>query len=193
MTFFADVADPIPFAGTGTPDGCLAYQVYDPNRLVLGKRMEEHLRSSIDANRGDPQNGWDTDQFPNSVDEMSLALYEIVLGGGFETGGFLFDTKLRRQSVDRTDLFHGHVGGIDTLARSLLVAESMINDGGVEAARDARYEGWGRDLGRDILGGSLDLATLADRATENNIDPAPRSGRQEHLENEVNRHVWSVS
>ena len=155
--------------------------------------MANGIFGSIDANRGDPQNGWDTDQFPNSVDEMSPALYEIVLGGGFDTGGFLFDTKLRRQSMDRTDLFHGHVGGIDTLARSLLVAESMINDGGIEAARDARYEGWGRDLGSDILAGSLDLATLADHATTNNIDPAAVSGRQEHLENEVNRHVWSVS
>ncbi len=172
------------------------------NHATLGGHSFHHevayaiangIFGSVDANRGDPQNGWDTDQFPNSVDEMSLALYEIVLGGGFDTGGFLFDTKLRRQSMDRTDLFHGHVGGIDTLARSLLVAESMISDGGIEAARDARYEGWGRDLGRDILAGSLDLATLADSATKNNIDPAPRSGRQEHLENEVNKHVWSIS
>ena len=171
------------------------------NHATLGGHSFHHevayavangIFGSVDANRGDPQNGWDTDQFPNSVDEMSLALYEIVLGGGFDTGGFLFDTKLRRQSLDRTDLFHGHVGGIDTLARSLLVAESMINDGGIEAARDARYEGWGRDLGRDILAGSMDLATLADHASADNIDPAPRSGRQEHLENEVNRHVWSV-
>ena len=69
---------------------------------------------SIDANRGDYQNGWDTDQFPNSVDELSLALYEILRSGGFTTGGFNFDTKLRRQSMDRTDLFHGHIGGIDT-------------------------------------------------------------------------------
>ena len=115
-----------------------------------------------------------------------------MLGGGFDTGGFLFDTKLRRQSLDRTDLFHGHVGGIDTLARSLLVAESMMNDGTIEAARDARYEGWGRDLGSDIMAGSLDLAALADHATANNVDPAPGSGRQEQLENEVNRHVWSV-
>ena len=172
------------------------------NHATLGGHSFHHevayaiangIFGSVDANRGDPQNGWDTDQFPNSVDEMSLALYEIVLGGGFDTGGFLFDTKLRRQSMARTDLFYGHVGGIDTLARSLLVAESMINDGAIEAARDARYEGWGRDLGRDILAGSLDLATLADSATKNNIDPASRSGRQEHLENEVNKHVWSVS
>ena len=172
------------------------------NHATLGGHSFHHevayaiangIFGSVDANRGDPQNGWDTDQFPNSVDEMSLGLYEIMLGGGFDTGGFLFDTKLRRQSMNRTDLFYGHVGGIDTLARSLLVAESMINDGAIEAARDARYEGWGRDLGRDILAGSLHLATLADSATKNNIDPAPGSGRQEHLENEVNKHVWSVS
>ncbi len=83
---------------------------------------------SIDANRGDYQNGWDTDQFPNSVDELSLALYEIVKSGGFTTGGFNFDAKLRRQSMDRTDLFHGHIGGIDTLARALLVAADMIEN-----------------------------------------------------------------
>jgi xylose isomerase len=81
---------------------------------------------SIDANRGDYQNGWDTDQFPNSVDELALALYEIVRLGGFTTGGFNFDAKLRRQSIDRTDLFQGHIGGIDTLARALLVAADMI-------------------------------------------------------------------
>ena len=97
---------------------------------------------SIDANRGDYQNGWDTDQFPNSVDELSLALYEIVRGGGFTTGGFNFDTKLRRQSLDRTDLFHAHIGGIDTLARSLLVAAAMIERGALERLREERYAGW---------------------------------------------------
>ncbi len=75
------------------------------------------LLGSIDANRGDPQNGWDTDQFPNSVEEMSLAMYEILRSGGFTTGGFNFDTNLRRQSLDRSDLFHGHIGAIDTLAQ----------------------------------------------------------------------------
>jgi len=82
--------------------------------------VDNEIFGSIDANRGDPQNGWDTDQFPNSVDELAPAVYEILRGGGFDPGGFMFDTKLRRQSLDRTDLFHGHIGGIDTLARSLL-------------------------------------------------------------------------
>jgi len=81
---------------------------------------------SIDANRGDAQNGWDTDQFPNSVEDMSLVLYEILRAGGIGAGGFNFDTKLRRQSMARDDLFHGHIGAIDTLARALLVAASLV-------------------------------------------------------------------
>jgi len=147
---------------------------------------------SIDANRGDYQNGWDTDQFPNSVDELSLALYEIVRAGGFSTGGFNFDTKLRRQSLDRTDLFHGHVGGIDTLARALLVAAAMIERGELERRREARYAGWSGDLGRSILSGSVPFEVLAGRVHAGEIDPRPVSGRQELLENVVNREIWAV-
>ncbi len=154
--------------------------------------IDHGLFGSIDANRGDPQNGWDTDQFPNSVDEMSLAVYEIVRGGGFTTGGFNFDTKLRRQSIDRSDLFHGHIGGIDTLARSLLVAAAMLDDGSIERFRDERYAGWDDGLGRRILGGEVDLATLADEAVASDLDPQPVSGRQEWLENQVNRIIWST-
>jgi xylose isomerase len=91
--------------------------------------VDHGIFGSIDANRGDPQSGWDTDQFPNSVEEVSLALYEVLRGGGFTTGGFNFDAKLRRQSIDRTDLFHGHVGGVDTLAQALLVAVRLREDG----------------------------------------------------------------
>ncbi len=155
--------------------------------------MQHGIFGSIDANRGDPQNGWDTDQFPNSVEEFTLPLYEILIGGGFETGGLLFDTKLRRQSVARNDLFHGHVGGMDTLARALLAAAAMVTDGGIERVRDQRYEGWTTGLGAEVLAGSIDLATLADRAIADNLDPAPTSGRQEQLENVVNHHIWNVS
>lgn len=147
---------------------------------------------SIDANRGDPQNGWDTDQFPNSVDELSLALYEILKGGGFTTGGFNFDTKLRRQSIDRTDLFHGHIGGIDTLARAWLVAAAMVEDETLSQPKAARYAGWDRELGADILGGSETLATLAGKVEDGRIDPEPVSGSQELLENRVNRAIWRV-
>jgi xylose isomerase len=147
---------------------------------------------SVDANRGDAQNGWDTDQFPNSVEEMSLAVYEILRHGGFTTGGFNFDTKLRRQSLDRIDLFHGHIGGIDTLARSLLVAAAMLEDGSIERFRDQRYAGWDTPRGQRILAGGVDLATLADETVASGLDPQPVSGRQEWLENEVNRVLWST-
>jgi len=145
---------------------------------------------SIDANRGDPQNGWDTDQFPNSVEEMSLATYEIMRGGGFTSGGFNFDTKLRRQSMDRTDLFHGHIGAVDTVAQSLLVAAALIEEGALEAARDARYAGWSGALGTDILAGNLSLADLEVRVVSGEIDPTPVSGGQERLENLINRTLW---
>ncbi len=149
------------------------------------------ILGSIDANRGDYQNGWDTDQFPNSVDELSLAIYEIVRSGGFTSGGFNFDTKLRRQSMDRTDLFHGHIGGIDTLARALLVAAGMIERGTLERLRAERYAGWTGDLGRSILSGEALLEDIAGRVAIGEIDPKPVSGGQELLENLVNQEIWA--
>jgi xylose isomerase len=147
---------------------------------------------SIDANRGDYQNGWDTDQFPNSVDELSLALYEIVRSGGFTAGGVNFDAKLRRQSLDRTDLFHGHIGGIDTLAQALLVAANLVERGTLAGIVETRYSGWTGELGAGILDGSLTLADLAAKVESGEIDPQPVSGRQELLENVVNQAIWST-
>lgn len=152
--------------------------------------VDNGVFGSIDANRGDPQNGWDTDQFPNSVEEMSLALYEILRGGGFTTGGFNLDTKLRRQSMARDDLFHGHVGAVDTLAQSLLVAAALLESGELEHARDRRYQGWTTGLGSEILGDDLTLADLEARVVSGTIDPEPVSGRQEQLENLINRTLW---
>jgi xylose isomerase len=150
------------------------------------------ILGSIDANRGDPQNGWDTDQFPNSVEDLALPLFEILRGGGLTTGGFNFDAKLRRQSSHRTDLFHAHIGGIDALARALLVAADMLEAGTVDAMREERYAGWSGTLGTGILGGDLSLADLADRVESGAVDPQRRSGHQELLENVVNRHIWNV-
>ncbi len=146
---------------------------------------------SIDANRGDYQNGWDTDQFPNSVDELCLVLYEILRGGGFTTGGFNFDTKLRRQSLDRNDLFHGHVGGIDTLARALLVAAELVERETIAVPLNRRYAGWENGVGAGILSGAETLDSLEARVMADEIDPRPVSGRQELLENRVNRVIWS--
>jgi xylose isomerase len=147
---------------------------------------------SIDVNRGDYQNGWDTDQFPNSVDELALALHEILLAGGFTTGGFNFDAKLRRQSVSRIDLFHAHIGGIDTLARALLAAAELVEHATLVAPRRERYAGWSSELGSAIDSGSLTLADLERRVATGTIDPRPRSGQQELLEGQVNRRIWDL-
>ncbi len=170
----------------------------EANHATLGGHSFHHevataiacgLLGSIDANRGDAQNGWDTDQFPNSVEEFSLVMYEIVRAGGLGRGGFNFDTKLRRQSMSRDDLFHAHIGAMDVLARALLVAASLIESNDLEERRNARYAGWEGPLGSKIMDGTHSLADLDRLVTDHDIDPQPISGRQELLENVVNRHV----
>lgn len=143
---------------------------------------------SLDMNRGDYLLGWDTDQFPIDVQESALVLHTILQNGGMGSGGMNFDCKLRRQSIDPEDLFHAHISGMDTLARGLLAAEKMLNDGKLKAAIDNRYAGWSQELGQHILGGT-GLEELARRVEQNNLDPKPRSGRQEALENLVNQYV----
>jgi xylose isomerase len=142
---------------------------------------------SVDANRNDYQSGWDTDQFPNNVPETALALYYILKGGGFTTGGFNFDSKLRRQSLDPEDLIAAHVGGMDVIARGLLAAAAMIDDGGLDAALEARYAGWEAPEAQAML--ASDLEAIAARVDREGLDPQPRSGRQERLENWINRFV----
>ncbi|MCI7479052.1 xylose isomerase [[Pasteurella] aerogenes] len=146
------------------------------------------ILGSIDANRGDPQLGWDTDQFPNSVEENTLALYEILKAGGFTTGGFNFDAKIRRQSTDPYDLFHGHIGAIDVLALSLKRAAKLLEDKALENIVEQRYAGWNGELGQQILSGNSSLEALA-KAAEN-LDPQPVSGQQEYLENIVNHYIY---
>ncbi len=146
------------------------------------------ILGSVDANRNDLQSGWDTDQFPNNVGEMALAFYEILKNGGLGNGGFNFDAKVRRQSLDPADLLHGHVGGLDTLARGLKGAAALIADGTYDKAVDARYAGWNTEAAKKMLT-SESLADIAARVERDNINPQPRSGQQEYLENLVNRFV----
>ncbi len=168
----------------------------EANHATLAGHTFEHeiamasalgIFGSIDANRGDHQNGWDTDQFPNSVEELTLAMIEILRAGGFTTGGFNFDAKVRRQSMDAVDLFYGHIGGIDTVARGLLNAAALIEDGRIDAIKAERYAGWDGEFGQKLAG--LDLAGIADLAVSSNLDPKPRSGRQERIENLINRFI----
>ena len=146
------------------------------------------ILGSVDANRNDLQSGWDTDQFPNNVGEMTLAFYEILKNGGLGNGGFNFDAKVRRQSIDPADLFHGHIGGLDVLARGLKAAAALIEDGTYDKAIDARYAGWNTPAAKKMLT-SESLADIAARVEKENINPKPRSGQQEYLENLINRFV----
>jgi xylose isomerase len=144
---------------------------------------------SIDMNRGDPQNGWDTDQFPNDVREITTALYYILLGGGFTTGGNNFDAKVRRQSFEPADLFYAHIGGVDTVARGFLNAAAMIGRGELAGIVKNRYAGWQSELGRAILDGKMTLEAVSDGAVAEGVTPRARSGRQELIENILGRYL----
>ncbi|MBM1816788.1 xylose isomerase [Pseudosulfitobacter pseudonitzschiae] len=144
---------------------------------------------SIDMNRNDYQSGWDTDQFPNSPSEAALAYYEVLMAGGFTTGGTNFDAKLRRQSLDAEDLIAAHVGAMDICARGLKSAYRMIEDDALEGPRRARYAGWESDEAQAMLAGEATLDGIAARAEAADVNPQPRSGAQEKLENIVNRYV----
>ena len=145
---------------------------------------------SIDANAGDDRLGWDLDRFPVSVEQMTLGMLEILRGGGFTTGGLMFDCKLRRQSVSRDDLFIAHVGGMDTMARSLLAAAAIIEGGELDAHRAARYAGW--DQAHDVLAGTVSLQQMHDDLVATNVEPPHVSGRQELLEGLVARHIERI-
>jgi len=143
---------------------------------------------SIDANAGDDRLGWDVDRFPVSTETMTLGMVEILRGGGFTTGGLNFDAKLRRQSIDRRDLFYAHIGGMDTMARALLAATSILESGDLDQVRRARYEGWDDTLGTEIMSGRATLESLHERAMGRG-EPTRVSGHQEMLENLVARHI----
>ena len=116
-------------------------------------------------------------------------MIEILRAGGFTTGGFNFDAKVRRQSVDPADLFHGHVGAIDVVARALLAAAAIVADGRLDQFKKDRYAGWQGEFGQKLLADDATLASVADLAVDRGINPHQRSGRQEWLENLINRFV----
>jgi xylose isomerase len=144
---------------------------------------------SIDMNRNDYQSGWDTDQFPNNAPEVALAYYHILKSGGFASGGTNFDAKLRRQSLDPQDLLAAHVGGMDICARGLKAAAAMIEEGGLEQALSDRYSGWSADEARNMLEGGYTLEQIAEYVQATTLNPLPRSGQQEILENYINRYI----
>jgi xylose isomerase len=147
------------------------------------------LLGSIDANRNDYQSGWDTDQFPNNAAELVPALYFILKAGGLAPGGFNFDAKVRRQSIDPSDLLLGHIGGIDACAEALVAAARLIEDGKFDALRAERYAGWNKPAAEAMLKPGATLESIAARVAKEKIEPKPRSGRQEYFENFLSRHL----
>jgi xylose isomerase len=146
------------------------------------------LLGSMDANRGDYQNGWDTDQFPNNINELAEAMLVVIEAGGFKGGGINFDAKIRRNSTDAEDLFHAHIGGMDAFARALIIADNVLQKSEYKKIRSERYSSFDSGKGKEFEEGKLTLTDLRTYAIENG-EPAVRSGKQEYLENIINRFI----
>ena len=145
-----------------------------------------NIFGSLDINRGDPLIGWDTDQFPNSVQELLMPFYYIYKNGGLGSGGLNFDAKIRRQSIDPEDLFYAHIGAMDICAKTLLATEKMINDGVYDQFIKERYGKWPTT---DAIAANQSLEAIHAEVIDKDINPQPKSGRQEFLENLVNRYL----
>lgn len=163
----------------------LASHTFDHELQVAA---DANALGSIDANRGDNQNGWDTDQFPNNVYELTEAVLVILQSGGFKTGGVNFDAKTRRNSTDLVDIFYAHIGGMDTFAKALLAAQAILEDGEYVRIKKERYASFDRGNGKKFENGSLGLRDLRQLALKNG-EPAQTSGKQEYLENLLNKFI----
>ena len=164
----------------------------EANHALLAGHSFEHeiataasldLLGSLDINRGDPLLGWDTDQFPNDLQGMMIAMYYVIKAGGLGLGGCNFDAKVRRQSFEPEDLIAAHVGGVDLCARGFLLAARLKERGEFDQLVAQRYAGWSGEQAQAMLHGSTDLEQIATRTEAANLSPKPRSGRQERIEN----------
>jgi xylose isomerase len=156
----------------------------------LQMAVDAGLLGSIDANRGNPQNGWDTDQFPLDMYDCVQNMMIVLKAGGLGSGGFNFDAKVRRESTDPEDLFLGHIGGMDAYARALVIADRIVSDGRLEEFRNARYASFGQSAGRRFEAGELSLSDLRDFAA-GAPEPVQESGKQEWVENLLNDYMFA--
>ena len=168
----------------------------EANHALLAGHTFEHeiatagafnILGSLDMNRGDPLLGWDTDQFPNDLQATTLAMYQVILAGGIGQGGLNFDAKIRRQSIDPEDLVLAHVGAVDLCAKAFLKAADLYSAAELSGSVAARYAGWKTPEAQSMLSGTMTLEEIAKQTEEKNLDPKPRSGQQERLENLVSR------
>ncbi|MDD4226181.1 MAG: xylose isomerase [Mariniphaga sp.] len=146
------------------------------------------LLGSIDANKGDYQNGWDTDEFPTNIYEVTEAMLEILQAGGLNTGGINFDAKIRRNSTDLEDLFIAHISGMDIFARALLIADKIMKESPYLTIRKDRYASFDSGKGADFEAGKLTLENLREIAGELG-EPTQLSGKQELLEQMINWYI----
>ena len=167
------------------------------NHATLASHTFEHelqvaadagVLGSMDANRGDYQNGWDTDQFPNNLNELTEAMLVILQSGGFKTGGINFDAKTRRNSTDLADIFYAHIGGMDAFARALLAANGILQDGEFQRLRKERYASFDNGKGKQFERGNLSLQELS-KLAQRYGEPQQRSGKQEYFENLINKFI----
>lgn len=167
------------------------------NHATLAQHTMQHelavaakagMLGSIDANRGDYQNGWDTDQFPNNILETTEAMLVFLEAGGLQGGGVNFDAKIRRNSIDMEDVFYAHIGGADTFARALITADKIINSSSYSSLRKDRYSSFDKGRGKDFEDGKLQLTDLYKIAVENG-ELELKSGKQELFENIINQYI----
>lgn len=165
------------------------------NHATLAQHTMQHemqvaanadMLGSLDANRGDYQNGWDTDQFPNNSMELTEAMLVLLEAGGLKGGGINFDAKTRRNSTDLADIFYAHIGGMDAFARALLAADAVLQNSDYQKLRKERYASFDKGKGKDFEAGKLNLKDLA-KLAEGNGEPKQRSGKQELFENIISR------
>jgi xylose isomerase len=150
--------------------------------------VDAGILGSMDANRGDYQNGWDTDQFPNNINEVTECMLIILEAGGFKGGGINFDAKIRRNSTDPADLFYAHIGGMDIFAHALVVADNILQKSEYKKLRADRYASYDNGKGKDFENGKLTLEDLRNYAIDNG-EPKTISGRQEYIENLINTYI----
>jgi len=192
-----DVASGIAFLRTFGLEKHLKFNI-ETNHATLAGHSFQHeievaasqgLLGSVDANTGDPLLGWDTDQFNTDVREITLAMVSILRAGGLGKGGFNFDAKLRRPSIDPEDLFYAHIGGMDAFALGYKIARRIIAEGELDGFVADRYSGYDSGYGRDIEKGRVGFRELEKLVLSRLGEPVPRSGRQEYLENLLNRYL----
>ena len=156
----------------------------------IATAVDNGVLGSLDINRGDALLGWDTDQFPIDLYSLTLSMYHVIRNGGLGLGGMNFDAKVRRQSIDAEDLVAAHVGGADVCAHAFLLAADLFEKKTLQGVVDERYAGWQKPEAQAILTGKLSLEEIAEKTVAAGINPKPRSGRQEKVENLIARHIY---